>query len=94
MLCLNLDDTLDMVYICMSHIYGKIQGLLLPQIAVELFLPKTKTQKEYYTTSRLVTITKQNLIIIATQTHSPQTHTTITKPCLITPLMMYHQLSR
>lgn len=44
MLCLNLDDTLDMVYICIFAYMENLQGLLLPnviatlpQIAVELY---------------------------------------------------------
>lgn len=31
MLCLNLDDTLDMVYICMFSIYGKTSGPTITQ---------------------------------------------------------------
>ena len=31
MLCLNLDDTLDMVYICMFSIYRKTSGPTITQ---------------------------------------------------------------
>lgn len=57
MLCLNLDDTLDMVYICIFAYIEKLQGLLLPNViatlphfAVELYFTQISKQQQilYY----------------------------------------------
>lgn len=94
---MNLNVTLE--FACYTQygeymylfIYGKLQGLLLPHFAVELyFTPESvKNNKFYITTKHNTRTTFSNYFY--PPLHSPQAHATITKPCAFTPHLMYHR---
>lgn len=51
MLCLNLDDTLDMVYICMFSIYREfLKPTITANCGRAMFQPKIEQPKLYFTT--------------------------------------------